>query len=187
MTEPKSMIAAAADGVMATFPPERHDHARCVELALAAAEEICAERGARLTPLRRQVLELVWRSHEPIGAYDVLAKLQREDPAGEDGRPAAPPTVYRALDFLLKHQLVHRIESMNAYVGCPHPDSEHNGQFLLCRDCGNAAEIDDPAIRRAIGEHARKIGFIIERITVEVAGLCPKCGTDPRKAADDAR
>lgn len=182
MTETKSMIAAAKTaenaGLPANFPSERHDHAHCVDQALSAAEDICAERNARLTPLRRQVLELVWRSHEPIGAYDVLAKLQREDSAGEDGRPAAPPTVYRALDFLLKHRLVHRIESMNAYVGCPHPDSEHNGQFLICTQCGNAAEIDDPAIRSAIGEHARKIGFTIERITVEVSGLCPKCGAN---------
>ena len=182
MTETKSMIAAAKTaenaGLPAIFPSERHDHAHCVDQALSAAEDICAERNARLTPLRRQVLELVWRSHEPIGAYDVLAKLQREDSAGEDGRPVAPPTVYRALDFLLKHRLVHRIESMNAYVGCPHPDSEHNGQFLICTQCGNAAEIDDPAIRRAIGEHARKIGFTIERITVEVSGLCPKCGAE---------
>lgn len=176
MTEPKSMAAAAKAGIPpAAFPSERHDHAHCVDQALAAAEGICAERGARLTPLRRQVLELVWRSHEPIGAYDVLAKLQREGDAGEDGRPAAPPTVYRALDFLLKHRLVHRIESMNAYVGCPHPDSEHSGQFLICTRCGNAVEIDGPEIRHAIAEHARGIGFAIERITVEVSGLCPKC------------
>ena len=185
MTETKPTTSNAA-GVPAAFAPGRHDHAHCVDQALSAAEEICAGRNARLTPLRRQVLELVWRSHEPIGAYDVLAKLQRDGTSSEDGRPAAPPTVYRALDFLLKHQLVHRIESMNAYVGCPHPDSEHNGQFLICTQCGNAAEIDDPAIRRAIGEHARKIGFTIERITVEVSGLCPKCGAKSRKADGDA-
>ena len=175
MTESK--IEAKTACIPAAFAADRHDHARCIDDALAAAAEICTARGARLTPLRRQVLELVWRSHAPIGAYDVLAKLQRENAAGENDRPAAPPTVYRALDFLLKLKLIHRIESLNAFVGCPNPESDHSGQFLICQDCGNAAEIDDPAIYAAIIGHARKIGFAITQITVEVAGRCPKCGT----------
>ena len=151
-------------------PP--HDHQHCIDTAIETAASLCAEQGMRFTPIRRRVLALVWGGHQPAGAYGILDALKAAYPR------AVPPTVYRALDFLIGLGLIHRIESMNAYVGCPHPDSEHNGQFLICTQCGNAAEIDDPAIRRAIGEHARKIGFTIERITVEVSGLCPKCGPE---------
>lgn len=170
---------AASDGT-AIFEQAEHDHAHCVDQALHVAEAICTREGARLTPLRRQVLELVWRSHEPIGAYDVLARLQREvQTDGTDGRPAAPPTVYRALDFLLKHGLVHRIESLNAYVGCAHPQQDHSGQFLICQECGNAAEIEDDAISKAIRDNARRIGFTVDRVTVEVSGRCPRCTGAP--------
>ena len=82
-------------------PTHRHDHATCVADALAIAAEICSERGGRLTPIRRRVLELVWGEHKPVGAYDILASL-----GAEDGRAAAPPTVYRALEFLMEHGLV---------------------------------------------------------------------------------
>jgi len=91
-----------------------HDHSRCVSHALAEAETICARQGLRLTALRKRVLELVWASHKPLGAYDILGVL-----SDEDGRRAAPPTVYRALDFLLENGLVHRIASLNAITDCP--------------------------------------------------------------------
>ena len=89
-----------------------HDHAHCVAGALAEADALCARLGVRLTELRRRVLELVWQSHKPLGAYDILAVLSEQD-----GRRAAPPTVYRALDFLLENSLVHRIASLNAFTG----------------------------------------------------------------------
>ncbi|NAT18288.1 Fur family transcriptional regulator, partial [Pseudomonas syringae pv. actinidifoliorum] len=94
-----------------------HDHSHCVHSALAEAETLCTQQGLRLTTLRRRVLELVWQSHKPLGAYDILAVLSEED-----GRRAAPPTVYRALDFSSwKNGLVHRIASLNAFTGCNHP------------------------------------------------------------------
>ena len=150
-------------------PADDHDHAICIEDALAAAEAICAERGARLTELRRRVLELVWTSHEPVGAYDLLARL------GGDGRKAAPPTVYRALDFLLDHGLVHRIESLNAFIGCPSPTSPHSGQFLLCTACGTATEITDTGIQAALAGAAARAGFRPTHVTLEVKGLCRHC------------
>jgi len=84
-----------------------HDHDHCVSHALAEADSLCARQGVRLTALRKRVLELVWQSHRPLGAYDILAVLSEQD-----GRRAAPPTVYRALDFLLENGLVHRIASL---------------------------------------------------------------------------
>ncbi|PWC86570.1 Fur family transcriptional regulator [Azospirillum sp. TSH100] len=147
-----------------------HDHTHCIADALTRADALCAERGARLTSLRRRVLELVWSSHRPRGAYAIL-----EDLSQQDGKAAAPLTVYRALEFLVEQGLVHRIESLNAYVGCAAPGAVHSGQFLVCEACGDAAEIDDPGVGAAIKAAAAGHGFRVQRPTVEVRGLCKSC------------
>jgi len=149
--------------------PGGHDHSRCIDTALAAAEARCAASGAQLTPIRRRVLELVWSSHAPIGAYDILAKL-----AAETGK-VQPPTVYRALDFLKAQGLIHRIESRNAFIGCAQPEAEHDGQFLLCRSCGDAAELAADKALAALERQAEALGYRIEHRTVEFEGLCPRC------------
>jgi Fur family transcriptional regulator, zinc uptake regulator len=147
----------------------QHDHAHCVDTALATAEALCKTRGERFTPVRRRVLELVWASHKPVGAYALLDQLRA------DGRSAAPPTVYRALEFLLEQGLVHRVESLNAYLGCAHPEHGHAAQFLICRKCGTTAELDETDIAAAIDRHAKRTGFAVERRTVEASGLCAGC------------
>lgn len=152
-----------------------HDHTHCIADALTRADALCAERGARLTALRRRVLELVWSSHRPRGAYAIL-----EDLSQQDGKAAAPLTVYRALEFLVEQGLVHRIESLNAYVGCAAPGDVHSGQFLVCEACGDAAEIDDPGVGAAINAAAAERGFRVQRPTVEVRGLCKSCQEIPR-------
>ena len=162
------------------FAGADHDHRSCVAGALDAAAGLCARRGARLTPLRRRVLELVWRSHAPQGAYAVLEALGRD--TGRDGRPAAPPTVYRALDFLLAHGLIHRVESLNAFVGCPTPGEPHAAQFFICGGCGDAAEFEDERIGNVVRERAEALGFTVGRETIEVSGLCPACGDEPGRA-----
>ncbi|MBL4614985.1 MAG: transcriptional repressor [Magnetovibrio sp.] len=167
VSRPKpSSAAPVKPGV---FPDAKHDHGACVKSALQRAEDICTAKDVRLTQIRRQVFELVWQSHNPVGAYDVLEGLR-------DGqRKAQPPTVYRALDFLMEHGLIHRIESLNAYIGCAVPGDEHAGQFLICRDCGVAAELLDKRIDDAIGKGAKAAGFSIERPTVELEGTCAHC------------
>ncbi|MFI4988719.1 MAG: transcriptional repressor [Alphaproteobacteria bacterium] len=154
------------------FGRVRHDHRDCLAQALHTADRLCALRGVRLTELRRRVLELVWRSHGPVGAYAILDALR------EDGRAAAPPTVYRALEFLSEQGLVHRIESRNAYLGCADPEHPHASQFLLCARCGAASELHDGRIQGVIGESAREIGFRVQHLMVEVIGLCPTCASE---------
>lgn len=144
------------------------DHRQCIQTALAQAEAICRQQDARLTPIRRQVLELVWQQHRPVGAYDLLEQLQQQ------GR-VAPPTVYRALDFLQQLGLIHRLESLNAFIGCTHPEKPHQGQFLICRDCRSLIEIDDARISRAIIQSAEVADFTPLSQTVEVMGLCAGC------------
>jgi len=152
------------------FPDAGHDHERCVESALAEAVALCAARGVRLTALRRRVLEIVWTSHRPLGAYPILEVLRAE------GRASAPPTVYRALDFLLENGLVHRLASLNAFVGCSEPGHDGSSQFLICEDCGTALELRDPALAAAIERASTGGGFHARRHTVEIAGRCPACG-----------
>ncbi len=151
------------------FPGAEHDHGNCVGEALDRAEAVCRRRGTRLTALRRRVLELVWGGHKPVGAYDILDGLRGER------RKAAPPTVYRALEFLMEQRLVHRIESLNAFVGCCSPETSHAGQFLICNCCGAAVELDDARIGAAIADSAGRAGFVVERRIVEVEGVCPRC------------
>jgi len=151
------------------FTCSGREHSNCIREALAAAERVCRQRSLRLTPLRRRVLELVWGSHRPIGAYPLLEKLRLTM-----GR-VAPPTVYRALDFLLAQGLVHRIASLNAYTGCVCPGTPHPGQFLICSSCRALTEIDDPQLHGAIAESAQAAGFEVRHPTIEVLGLCPEC------------
>ena len=151
------------------FLPLGHDHARCIEDALREARQVCEARHARFTALRERVLEIIWQSHRPLGAYTILESLAVE------GRAPAPPTVYRALDFLLEHGLVHRIASLNAFVGCAHPGHPGTGQFLICRDCGAAAELNDANVERAISRSATARGFAAQHHTIEVSGLCEHC------------
>lgn len=150
------------------FPGPDHDHTDCVSAALDVAEQLCRNRGVRLTRLRRRVLELVWSSHKPVGAYALLGQLQ------ENGS-AAPPTVYRALDFLLEQGLIHRVSSLNAFVGCARPGQEHSGQFLICEQCHNLAELDDTEIATVIARSSRHRDFVPRLQTVEIFGLCPRC------------
>jgi Fur family transcriptional regulator, zinc uptake regulator len=138
--------------------------------SLVVADEICRRSGARLTRLRRQVLALLLDAEGPVTAYALLRRLRAE-------RPATPAGVYRSLDFLLAHGLVHRLDSRKAFVACVHPDHPHAGQFLICRRCGATVEVEDERISSAVGEWSRKLGFEVEAESLEVSGSCATCRT----------
>jgi Fur family zinc uptake transcriptional regulator len=147
-----------------------HDHSFCVTGAMARADALCAARGVRLTPVRRRVLELIWRSHAPVGAYAMLDVLRLE------GFNAQPPTVYRALEFLSEQGLIHRLESRNAFIGCPSPDHPHQALYLICTHCGTVEEQEDsPDLAKALTALADKTGFRIAGRTLELTGLCRRC------------
>ncbi len=151
------------------FPPPRHDHDACIDAAMDEAERLCRERGVKLTTLRRRVLELIWQSHRPVTAYALLELLVRE------GRRAQAPTVYRSLQFLLDAGLIHRIESLNAYVGCTRPRQRHDVGIFICESCGEVAEVSDPGIGRSIMRAASRVGFDARSGVIEVSGTCRTC------------
>ncbi|CAB3746936.1 Fur family transcriptional regulator [Paraburkholderia humisilvae] len=136
---------------------------------VAHAQAVAAARGLALTTLRRQVYTLVAASERPIGAYDLLAALEPE-------RGRVPPTtVYRALDFLVEHGFVHRIESKNAFIACCDVDHPHQGQFLICEACGETIEIPGGELARQLAGSAPAHGFEVHRQVVELSGLCAAC------------
>ena len=148
-----------------------HNHNECLAAALGEAEVICRERGLDLTKTRRRVLELVWGGHNAVKAYDLIHQF--------DGGQGAtkPPTIYRALDFLIKNGLVHRIESLNSFVGCNHPGSDHEGNFLICDECHQVVEIEEKPGTSSIEKLAGEKGFSIRKKTVEVHGTCSNCSS----------
>ncbi|WP_108483216.1 Fur family transcriptional regulator [Oceaniglobus ichthyenteri] len=147
---------------------QRHDHAACIDSAVAAAAAACAARGLQFTEIRRRVLEILLAEHRALGAYDILEQLRAE------GRGAQPPVAYRALDFLVKHGFAHRIERLNAFAACAHPGVDHAPAFLICRSCSAVAEAE-AGPERALGAVAAAQGFTIEQTVVEAEGLCPNC------------
>ena len=155
--------------IIADFPKHGHDHHACGSHALAEAEAVCGARNTRLTALRRKVLETIWEDHAPLGAYDILARLN------QSGERHAPMAVYRALDFLIENGLVHRLSSRNAFIGCRHPGHNHNGQFLICSRCNVVAEITSDAVSKTVARAAAARGFKPSGEIVEVTGLCPNC------------
>lgn len=162
------------------FPPVVHDHHACIEAVLTAAQHVCAQQGVRLTTGRRRVLEIVAGRHEAIGAYQIIDALGE----GAPHRPA-PMTVYRALDFLIDHGLVHRLASRNAFVACRHPGRPHAAQFLMCRLCGTIGEITDETLRAAVVAAAEGEGFAVQAPVIEVEGICSRCAARDDDARDD--
>lgn len=154
----------------ACIDPKHHVHD--AEGFVAAVERACIERGLRLTPIRARVLGLIADAGKPLKAYDLLELVR----SGEGAGAAAPPTVYRALDFLMANGFVHKLESVNAFVACHHPSTaQHSVPFLICNRCHNAVELEDELVVAQLDERARALGFMPQAQTLEVHGLCADC------------
>ncbi|MEO6154959.1 MAG: transcriptional repressor [Thermomonas sp.] len=151
-----------------------HHHVHDAAGFVRAVEHACHERGLRLTAIRARVLGFVAAAGKPIKAYDLL-ELVRE---GEGAGAAAPPTVYRALDFLLANGFIHKLESVNSFVACHHPSTDqHSVPFLICNRCHSAVELEDRDVVDALDARARALGFVPQAQTLEVHGLCARCAS----------
>lgn len=154
----------------AIFLEPGHNHARCAEDVIAHAEKICASRAQRLTPMRRKVLETLAASHKPLGAYEII------DAVAQAGPRPAPITIYRALDFLMANELVHRIASRNAFLACVHThESGALVTFLICESCGTVGEAPADDVSRTLAAAAQGVGFTPKMSVIEITGLCAHC------------
>jgi Fur family transcriptional regulator, zinc uptake regulator len=158
--------AACAAPDMAFAP---HDHGDCRSDVLARADALAASTAARMTPVRRRVLEILLDDHRALGAYEVLDKL------AADGFGSQPPVAYRALEFLVEQGFAHRIDRLNAFVACMHPGETHAPAFLICRSCRTVAEAPARPVRAALNKAAGSLGFRVEGSSIEAVGLCPQC------------
>jgi Fur family zinc uptake transcriptional regulator len=155
------------------------DHNICINNALQQAELICQNKGERLTALRRKVLELIWENHNPAKAYDIMDKL------GDTVGSAKPSTVYRTLDFLLKNKFIHKLNSLNSYVGCAHPCHYEHCYFLICQSCGEVTECCDDKLSCSIASTANENKFTSQNIALEIEGHCQNCTRKTHKAGKD--
>ena len=144
-----------------------HNHHACRNELLHAAEKLCTENHVRLTQRRLQVLTILLGSHQPMGAYEVLQAMNEEE------KGITPPIVYRALEFLQEQGLVHRIESLNAFIACDHPGHADQSQFLICSSCHRVAELSATPV--ASLNQVEELGFEARQAIVEINGLCADC------------
>lgn len=142
---------------------------KTTSVLLAKARDFCEQKGARFTPLREKVYQILLDKNRPMGAYELLDILK------ETEESAKPATVYRALDFLLDFELIHKLESTNSFVACHHFGCSHPVQFLICDSCGDVAEIQSEGIEDKLNDQAKDRGFLISKQTIEAHGLCMDC------------
>jgi Fur family zinc uptake transcriptional regulator len=147
--------------------PEHHVHD--ADAFVDEVARLCTERGLRLTAIREQVLRLIATAERPVKAYALLERMR------EGVGATAPPTVYRALDFLIEHGFIHKLESINSFVGCHHPRRSHSVPFLICERCHAAVELEDERVATLLAEQARALGFVPQAQTLEVHGVCARC------------
>lgn len=149
--------------------PSEHDHKKCVSEALGTAAQLCVVRGVQLTPIRQQVLELIWESHKAVKAYELLDRIKPQMDA------AKPATIYRALDFLIEQGLIHRVESLNAFVGCNSSAHQHEQLLLICNNCQEVEERFAPEVMQALSQEIKQADFIVHSKAIEIHGVCAKC------------
>ena len=151
------------------FPSPHHNHEQCTADLILRAERTCVGRGSKLTGQRRDVLACVAQSHAAAGAYDIIERMAAKGP-----RPA-PITIYRALDFLMAHGLIHKVESRNAFVACSHAHDGEPAALMVCTGCGTVAELDATEAFATLAMAAGIAGFRPERTVIEMNGQCRRC------------
>ncbi len=146
-----------------------HNHTACVQVALTNAAQLCAERGVQLTPIRQQVLELIWANHHAVKAYDLLERIKPLQSA------AKPATIYRALDFLMEQGFIHRVESLNAFIGCTDLRTVHEQLLLICKQCQDVEERQANAVMQSLADELKEAGFTAHHKAIEIHGICQNC------------
>jgi Fur family zinc uptake transcriptional regulator len=146
-----------------------HNHTHCITTALNTAAQLCTERGVQLTAIRQQVLELIWANHHAVKAYDLLERIKPLQSA------AKPATIYRALDFLMEQGFIHRVESLNAFIGCTDLRTVHEQLLLICKQCNDVEERQANAVMQSLENELKEAGFIAHHKAIEIHGICSNC------------
>ncbi|MCR4266113.1 Fur family transcriptional regulator [Nitratireductor sp. ZSWI3] len=123
-----------------------------------------------LTRNQNLVMKALSSAEAPLSAYTILDRLR------SDGL-RAPLQVYRALDKLTEMGLVHRLESLNAFVACAHPHCHEQEliAFAICENCGKVEEFSDDTVKERLEGWARTHRFKAAKTTIEIRGDCGGC------------
>lgn len=140
-----------------------------IEKQLEEADRICQQAGAQLTDIRKTVLTLIYNQRKYITAYELLDLLRQSNPKAQS------MTIYRALDFLQKRQLIHRIDSKKAYIACSMLHKEHQAQLLICELCSKIQEINASSLKRITKALSASHHFLVAEKPIELLGTCGKC------------
>jgi Fur family transcriptional regulator, zinc uptake regulator len=140
-----------------------------VAAQLKTAESLCLRRGKRLTPIRRKVLELLLHQRRSLKAYELLEEIRQIQPG------AVPPTVYRALEFLVDQGLIHRLDAVNAWAACMDAAGKPHDLLVICTRCGAVAELSDPVMGRQLADKVANAGFVLTGHETELRALCKRC------------
>ncbi len=151
------------------MPAKHSTQPAALAAQLRTAESLCVQRGKRLTPIRRKVLEILLAQHRSVKAYELLDLIRAVQPG------AAPPTVYRALDFLVDEGLVHRLDAINAWTACMDAAGEPHDLLVVCTQCGAVAELSDPDLSRQLASKVADAGFELSDHETELRALCNAC------------
>lgn len=146
-----------------------NDRAAAIAHSLREAEDVCAAQGVRLTKMRRAILEDLLASDGPVKAYDLIEHMRVK------GMRLTPATVYRTLDFLLQYNLIHRINSMSAFVPCTGSHDEHALLMFVCSECRQTKELDDPVLYESMRARLGELGMSLQENSIEIQGRCRKC------------
>jgi len=149
---------------------QQNQQQKNLSAVLENMQQICNLAGVRLTLVRRHVFEIIFNSEKPIGAYKIMELLSELE-----SRQAAPPTVYRALEFLLEYGFIHRLATINSFISCIHICKDHPVQFLLCAKCHTAIELENQRINDVVTFAAQKEGFAPQIKMIEISGICANC------------
>lgn len=153
-------------------------NAAMIKHATQSLESYCASNGLRLTPPRMSAYRIVQGAKKPVTAYDVLELM------GKTLKNPKPPTAYRALDFLVEHGFIHRIESLNAYVLCDVNHHHSGSQFMICDSCGKVEEVHLCSLPKGLQDKVDQEKFFLHHWNLELHGVCRKCGHENKASQD---
>lgn len=148
---------------------ECRNHKNCLKDLESKVENACIERNLKFTDLRREVFLIVSKSHGMVKAYDILAQMRKNNPLTE------PPTIYRALNFLIENNFIHKINSLNSYITCYHLIDKTPCFFLICLECGSVEEVVDNKFSNLVLNSVKKHKFSPQRSNLEIEGICSSC------------
>lgn len=132
---------------------------------IAQAEKLIIAKGGRFTLIRKHIYQILLTAPHPLGAYEIIDQLN-----GIGSQK--PPTVYRALTWLMDHGLAAKISFNATYTAIPVGSVVDDLAFVICRECGDTDVLEAPGLSQSLHQRAHERGFGETHMVMEIIGLC---------------